>query len=330
MTNSRIPTARFPFLNEPVSRLGFGAFGLGGAFGTFDRSEAIEAMHAVWGAGVDFIDTARHYGDSEAIIGEALRSWRGKTPFIATKAEPIGPLLQWAMPQPIEVCFPRGHITRETEISLRTLGVDTLDLLQMHLYWPNWGVEGYWLDELEALLAAGKVRSIGVSLPDQRHDAGLPLVLSGRIHSVQTVFNIFDPLPLDCLIPICARRGVAVLARCVLDEGGLTGTLREDTQFAAGDFRARYFDRGPRQAYIERVEALRSYVPLHAGSLASLALKFVLHDPGITSALVSMHIREFAQQNVRALGEPPLTAEMFEHLRRHHRWVRNFYADKVL
>jgi aryl-alcohol dehydrogenase-like predicted oxidoreductase len=317
-------------VNETVSRLGFGAFGLGGAFGAFDRKEAIEAMHAVWDAGVNFVDTARHYRQSEAIIAEALKSWRGPRPFIATKAEAIGPLLQWAIPQPIEACFPRGHITREAEKSLRELGVDALDLLQMHLYWPNWGVEGYWLDEMEALLTAGKVRSIGVSLPDQRHDIGLPLVLGGRIHSVQTVFNIFDPLPLDCLIPICSRQGVAVLARCVLDEGGLAGTLREDTAFAAGDFRAKYFDRGPRHAYIEKIEALRTYVPAHAGSLASLALKFVLHDPGVTSALVSMHVRKFAEENVQALGEPPLTEEMFDHLRRHHRWVRNFYGDKVL
>ncbi|MFL6601871.1 MAG: aldo/keto reductase [Steroidobacteraceae bacterium] len=328
--NSRIPTALFPFLNESVSRLGFGAFGLGGVFGAFDRNEAIEAMHACWDAGVNFIDTARHYGQSEAIIADALKSWRGRRPFIATKVEAIGPLLQWAIPQPIETCFPRGHITREAEISLRTLGVETLDLLQMHLYWANWGAEGYWLDELETLVAAGKVRSIGVSLPDQRHDVGLPLVLSGRIHSIQTVFNIFDPLPLDCLIPICSQRGVAVLARCVLDEGGLTGTLRADTCFGAGDFRAKYFDCGPRELYIEKIDALRTFVPTHAGSLAALALKFVLHDPGVTSALVSMHVRAFAEENVRALTEPTLPEGIFDDLRRRHRWVRNFYGAKVL
>lgn len=322
--------SRFPFLGESVSRLGFGAFGLGGVFGSFDRSEAIETLHACWDSGVNLLDTARHYGQSEAIIADALKSWHGKQPFIATKAEPVGPLVQWALPQPVEVCFPRGHITRETEISLRTLGVEALDLLQMHLYWANWGVEGYWLDELEALLAAGKVRSIGVSLPDQRHDVGLPLVLSGRIHSVQTVFNIFDPLPLDCLIPICSRHGVAVLARCVLDEGGLAGALRADTVFGAGDFRAEYFDCGPRSRYLEKVEALRTLVPAHASTLSSLALKFVLHDPGVTSALVSMHVKAFAEQNIRALAEPPLADATFDHVRRHHRWVRNFYGAKVL
>src|SRR5262245_8174034 len=302
MTNSRRRMSTFPFLEQDVSRLGFGAFGLGGVFGTFDRNEAIETMHACWNAQVNLIDTARHYGQSEAIIAEALKSWRGQRPFIATKAEAVGPPIQWAIPQPVETCFPRGHITREAETSLRTLGVEVLDLLQMHLYWANWGVEGYWLDELEALVAAGKVRSIGVSLPDQRHDIALPLVISGRLHSVQTVFNIFDPSPLDCLIPICSQHRVAVLARCVLDEGGLAGTLRADTMFDAGDFRARYFDCGPRSVYIDKIDALRTYVPAHAGSLASLALKFVLHDSGVTSALVSMHVRAFAEENIRPLA----------------------------
>jgi aryl-alcohol dehydrogenase-like predicted oxidoreductase len=323
-------TTPFPSLGDPVSRLGFGAFGLGGVFGAFDESEAIDALHACWDRGVNFVDTARHYGRSESIIARALQAWRGPKPFLATKAEAIGPLVQWAIPPPVELCFPRGHITREAEISLRTLGVETIDLFQMHLYWPNWGVEGYWLDELEALQAAGKVRSIGISLPDQRGDVGLPLVLSGRIHSVQAVFNLFDPTPLDCLIPLAAQHRVAVLARCVLDEGGLTGTLRLDSTFGPGDFRARYFDCGPRSVYIERVEALRTFIPEHAGTLSSLALKFVLKDPGVTTALVSMHVKKFAEENIRALEETPLTDEVFNELRRHHRWIRNFYGPKVL
>lgn len=320
----------FPHLKEKVSRLGFGAFGLGGVFGAFDEKEAIDAMHSCWDQGVNFLDTARLYGDSEMIIAKALQSWKGARPFIATKARTIGPIVQWAIPQPVEVCFPRGHITSEVEESLRTLKVDTIDLLQMHLYWPNWGVEGYWLDELNALHAAGKLRSIGVSLPDQRHDVGLPIVLSGRIHSVQTVFNIFDPTPLDSLIPICREKDVAVIARCVLDEGGLTGTLRMDSTFGEGDFRAKYFDCGPRQTYIEKIDALRKFVPEHASSLAALALKFVLHDPGVTTAVCSMHIKKFAEENIRAVNEPPLSDKVFDQIRRHHRWIRNFYGPKVL
>lgn len=323
-------TNLYPHLNETVSRIGFGAFGLGGVFGAFDINEGIDAMHSCWDKGINFLDTARLYGESDAIIAQALRSWKGKRPFIATKARTIGPLVQWAIPQAVEVCFPPGHITQEAEDSLRILGVDTLDLFQMHIYWPNWGVEGYWLDELEALLKAGKIRSIGVSLPDQRHDIGLPLVLSGRIHSVQTVFNIFDPTPLDSLIPLCAKNKVAVIARCVLDEGGLTGFLKMDTTFSQGDYRDKYFDCGPRETYIAKVDRLRSFIPQHAKNLPALALKFVLKDLGVTTALASMHIKKYAEENISVLDEEPLSDQVFDELRRHHRWIRNFYGPKVL
>ncbi len=324
-------TNPFPSLGTAVSRIGFGTFGLKGVFGAFDRNEAIDTLHYCWSEGVNFVDTARHYGEADEILAEALRTWKGPRPFIATKAEHVGPVLAWGAPRATaETCFPRGHITRECEDSLRILSVEQIDLFQLHLYWPNWGVEGHWLDELETLKASGKVRAIGVSLPDQRHDAGLPLVLSGRIDSVQTIINLFDPTALDCLAPLCAQHKVAVLARCVLDEGGLTGTLRADTVFAEGDFRARYFDAGPRAEYLRRVEALRAFVPSHAGNLAALALKFVLKDPNVTTALTSMHIRRFAEDNVRAAREPALSDAVFDELWREHSWVRNFYRAKAM
>jgi methylglyoxal reductase len=323
-------TTLFPKLDVPVSRLGFGAFGLGGVFGEVDASEAIGVIHHCWERGVNFIDTARHYGESEAVIGRALQDWKGAAPFIASKAECVGPLRQWGRPVPVEDSFPRGHITREVEDSLRALGVDRIDLYQMHLYWANWGTEGYWLDELEALKTQGKVAAIGISLPDHRHDIALPLVMGGRIDSVQTILNIFDPYPLDCLVPLCQEHQVAVLARCVLDEGGLTGSLAMDTEFPEGDFRAGYFDLGPRETYIERVDALREFVPREASSLAALALKFVTKHPGVTTALSSMHIQRFAEENIGALEEAPLSDAAFEELRNHHRWIRNFYGPKVL
>ncbi len=322
--------SNFYQLDRKVSRLGFGAFGLKGVFGTFDESEAIDAMHYCWDRGVNFLDTARHYGESEAIVSRAIKAWSGEPPFIASKAECIGPVHQWGMPSKVEESFPKGRITREIEDSLRALDVDYIDLYQMHIYWPNWGVEGYWLDELEAAKEAGKIGSFGVSIPDQRHDTALPLVMTGRIHSVQVILNIFDPQPLDCLVPICRQNEVAVIARCVLDEGGLTGTLKADTVFEEGDFRDQYFDQGPRSVYLEKVDALRKFVPEHAGTLAALALKFVLKDDGVTTALSSMNIKKYAEENIRALEEAPLSDEAFDDLRRNYRWIRNFYGSKCL
>lgn len=314
---------------QRVSRLGYGAMGLGGAFGSFDEAEGIRSVLRYLELGGNLIDTARHYGNSEGILGKALTQWSGERPFIATKIQSHGPdNTRWAIPPPVETTFPRHLIRQNTEDSLRLLGVDCIDLMQLHLYWPTWGTSGYWLDELLTLKEEGKIRSIGVSLPDHRADVGLPLVLSGAIDAVQVILNSFDPQALDCLIPICQQRGVAVLARCVLDEGGLTGFLTEQTVFEEHDFRKTFFEEVPRRQYIDRVDALRQYVPEYASSLAALALKFVLAHPGVTTALASMHIEQHALANLAAVDEPALPDEIANELRTKHRWIRNFYTSK--
>jgi len=312
-----------------VSRIGYGAMGLGGAFGTFDEKEGIRSVVHFLENGGNFIDTARHYGNSEQILGKALKEWSGEQPFIATKIQSHGPdNTRWAMPSKVENVFPK-HLMRENlETSLRLLGVDYMDNLQLHLYWPNWGTSGYWLDELLALKAEGKIGSIGVSLPDCRADVGLPLIMSGMIDSVQLIFNLFDPTPLDCVLPICQQHNVAVIARCVMDEGGLSGFLTEDTQFEEQDFRKTFFEEVPRRMYIERVNALRQFVPEHAASLAKLALKFVLKHPSVTTAISSMHIEKFAKENIEAADEAELSDDIFYELRTKHRWIRNFYTKK--
>ena len=319
----------FPKTNERVSKLGYGAMGLAGWFEKRPLAEMERSLFGALERGVNFIDTARAYGDSEKIIGGVLRQWTGPAPFVATKVESLGPdNTRWGIPQDVATTFPPGHIRRSAETSLRTLGVDRLDLLQLHLYWPTWGTEGYWMDELQELRAEGKVRSIGISNPDQRCDTALPLVQSGLIDSVQTIFNIFDPTPLDALIPIARQHGVAILARCILDEGGLSGFLRPETTFADDDYRKTFFNCVPRRMYIERVERLREYLPDYADSLVGLAIKFVTHHPGVTTALTSMHVEEYARQNIAVLDEPPLPEAVFQEIRKFHRWVRNFYDNK--
>ena len=151
-------------------------------------------------------------------------------------------------------------------------------------------------------------------------------VNSGLIDSVQMIVNIFDPYAFDSLIPLCQEKQVAVLARCVLDQGGLSGFLTPDTQFEAGDLREKLFTEDVREEYIRRVDALRDYVPEYAPSLTALAIKFVLAHPGVTLALISMHIREFADENIAVLRQEPLPESVFKEIRRHHRWLKNLYT----
>lgn len=314
----------FPATGDQLSVLGFGAMGFAGWFGDIDDDAAIRALHTALDLGVNVIDTARAYGRSEEVVGKALRAWSGTRPFVATKVKPIGPQSQFGIPPAVEESFPKGWVTESCDTSLRELGLDAVDLMQLHLYWPTWGREGYWMDELQALKQAGKARAVGISIPDHRHDSAIPLVESGLIDSVQTILHIFGSEPLDTLIPICRRNNVAVIARCILDEGGLTGALTMDSQFPPGDFRHGYFDwTVPRSAYLVKVDALRKYVPDHASSLAALAVKFAIRDPGVTTAITSMHVEDYARMNVAAVDEPPLSEELMWTLRTSHRFEIN-------
>ncbi len=319
-------TKTMPANGREVSALGFGAMGFAGWFGADDEKNWRGSLLSSLEAGVTVIDTARAYGESERVVGDALREWSGPPPFLATKVEGLGATnLRWAVPVAADEVFPAGQVVRSAEESLRALRVDHVDLLQLHVWWPTWGVEGHWLDELMSLRERGLVRHIGVSIPDHRSDMALPLVHSGAIDAVQTIINIFDPLALDNLVPACVDHDVAVLARCVLDEGGLTGGVTVETEFAADDYRASYFDATiPREVYLEKVDALRQYVPEHASSLAALALKFVAERPGVTTALTSMHVAEFAAANIAAMDEAPLSDELVRTLATRHRFVKNF------
>ena len=322
--------ASFGHPAHAVTRLGFGAMGLGGHFGVQDPGYMEDVVLEALALGVNFIDTARAYGPSEKIVGRALRRWNGPRPLLATKALPgippagASPGAGWQYPVPVDVAYPVGSIRNSLRRSLDELGTGSVDLLQLHQYWAHWD-NSAWLDDLAALRAEGLVGAIGVSVPDHRPEMACTLVREGMVDSVQVIINIFDPLALDCLAPMAEARGIAIIARCILDEGGLTGFLRPDTHFAPDQWIHGYFDCVPRETYLRRVEALREFVPGYASSLAELAIRYVLSFPAVTVALSSMHLREHLHANLRALDAGPLPAPVLDKLRHHHRWIRNFY-----
>ncbi|WP_248928387.1 aldo/keto reductase [Paenibacillus hamazuiensis] len=314
-------------------RLAYGAMGLGGVFGERDEGELIRSVHTAWEEGVNFIDTARAYGRSEEIIGKALKQWAGPKPFIATKAlaaaAPAGayPGMGWQYPLPLETTYPKGAIRRSAEESLRNLGVETIDLLQMHQYWA-WDASDYWMEELLRLKEEGKIRYIGISVPDHRHELAFHLIPTGLIDSIQTIINIFDSQAFDCLVPLCQKHGVAVIARCIMDEAGLAGVIRTETTFDVSDYRHRYFDAVPREWYIAKVDRLRPFIPDYAISLADLAIRFVLSHPGVTVALASLQSLKHAKANIESAKRPPLPADVFNRLLYRHRWIKNFYQER--
>ncbi len=321
-----------PFANthHQLSKIAFGAMGLNCAFGNFAENDLIKSIHHTLDQGVNVIDTARAYMDSEKIVGKALKSWSGDLPFIASKAIPSEAPNNpgWGIPNPADIAYPEGSIRKSVETSLMTLNLDTIDLMQLHQFWGQFHDEGTWMSELQDLKQEGKIKHIGISIVDHRHDGALSIVRSGLIDSVQTIVNIFDPLAFDTLIPACQQSNVFVIARCILDEGGLTGMLAHDTKFDPGDFRADYFEHGPRSEYIKRVERLKQYIPEHAESLAELAIRYAISHPGVSTACISMHIPKFANENIKSIAKGPLPENIFQEIRRNHRWLHNLYEGK--
>ena len=321
--------AEFGKTGHQLSRLCFGAMGLNFAFGKYSEKELLASMHSCFEQGINIIDTARIYGDSERIVGRFLKEWKGDKPFVASKVSPddSGPDTGWGIPNPVDIAYQRGSVTKSVETSLTELDVDSIELMQLHQYWAQYEGE-YWLEELQLLRDQGKIQHIGISIPDHRNDQAISIIRSGAVDSVQTIINIFDPLAFDSLIPICQQYDVAVIARCVLDEGGLTGFLSENTHFDESDFRNGYFTSGPMNEYIRRVEALNQFIPESAESLTELAIRYVLTHPGVTTATISMHVQEHANENICIANKGLLSDDVFSDIRKKHRWLLNLYEQK--
>jgi aryl-alcohol dehydrogenase-like predicted oxidoreductase len=309
-----------------VSEIGYGAWGIGGAqWGGADDDESIEALRSAIDLGLNFIDTALAYGQgrSESLVGRVVRD-RPETVYVATKVPPKNRI--WPAPEgvPLDEVFPTGYVRDCAEQSLRNLGMETVDLLQLHVWSDEWTDHDALLAEVDELRSEGKIRFFGISINDHQPANGLRLVASGAVDTVQVIYNVFDQSPEDELFPACREHGVGVIARVPLDEGGLTGRVGPDTEFGGDDFRAHYF-RGDRKREVhERATAIASDLGIGEGELAETALRFVLSEPAVSTVIPGMRSVRNVDRNVAVSDGRALTDEQRERLRA-HRWVRNFY-----
>lgn len=308
-----------------VSEIGFGAWGIGGKVwqGSAD-DEALRALGRAIELGINFIDTALVYGDghSEKLVGRAIREGRRRV-HVATKIPPRNGLWPARPGIGIEHVFPYDYILRSTEDSLRNLKLDTLDLQQLHVWNPEWMERDEWKRAFEELKTAGKVRAVGVSVNDHEPDSALDLVRSGAIDVVQVIYNIFDQSPETHLFPLAARMNVGVLARVPFDEGSLTGSVTETTDFDPKDFRSAYF-RGDRKRQVaERVRRLEEDLKGVGGSLAETALGFSIAPAAVSAAIPGMRSVGNVEKNAAVSGAR-LAPEVLAILKR-HAWDRNFY-----
>ena len=316
-----------------ISAISFGAWAIGGdEWGPTDDQESLRALHKAIDLGVNFIDTADVYGDgrSERLVGN-LRRERGEQIIVATKAgRRLNPHVASG--------YNRANLTAFVERSLRNLDTDALDLLQLHcppaVVYERPDVFGV----LDDLIQAGKLRHYGVSV--EHVDEAIRATQYPNVQSVQIIFNMFRLKPAERFFPLARERRVGILARVPLASGLLTGKLRRDTRFAAGDHRAfnrhgEAFDVGETfsgvdyETGLRAVEEVRALVPEPA-SMTQLALRWILMFPEVTAAIPGAKNPAQAEDNAHAAELPALSEAAMASVRSvydahiraavHHRW----------
>jgi aryl-alcohol dehydrogenase-like predicted oxidoreductase len=307
-----------------VSEIGYGAWGIGqSAWIGAEDEESLRALDRAIDLGLTFIDTALGYGNghSEQLVGQTVRK-RSEAVRVATKIPPKNRLWPARADSHVAETFPAEHIRTCTERSLRNLGLERIDVQQFHVWHDNWLDQGDWLETIEALKQEGKIGAFGVSINDHRPDTALRLVRSGRVDTVQVIYNVFDQAPEDELFPATQEHDVGVIVRVPFDEGGLTGSITPETEFPEGDFRASYFRGDRKQQVAERVQAIVDDLGIEPGQIAETALRYVLSQPAVSTVIPGMRSTRNVERNMAVSDGLP--AEQVERLHA-HRWDRNFY-----
>ena len=216
--------------------------------------------------------------------------------------------------------FPADHIRACTELSLRHLNVDCLDLQQFHVWNDAWVHDEGWQRAVEDLKREGLIRGFGISVNRWEPANVMKAIDTGLVDAVQVVYNIFDQAPEDALFASCLEKEVAVIARVPFDEGSLTGTLTPQSTWPEGDWRNLYFTPERLAEVCARVERLQALVPT-GSTLPDMALRFILHHPAVSTTIPGMRKIGHVERNVAAGDGVRLPPELLDTLRA-HRWDR--------
>jgi aryl-alcohol dehydrogenase-like predicted oxidoreductase len=313
-----------------VSVVGLGAWQLGADWGEVSEADALATLNAAVDAGVTFIDTADVYGDgrSERLVGELLRSRPGLT--VATK-------MGRRMPQSPEI-YTLANFRTWLDRSRSNLGVDTIDLVQLHCPpTPVFSTAAVY-SALDLLVSEGVIAAYGVSV--ETCAEALEAIAHPGVASVQIILNAFRLKPLEAVLPAASEAGVGIIARVPLASGLLSGRYSESTSFGADDHRTynrhgEAFDVGETFSGVdfavglEAVSRLRPLVP-EGATMAQFALRWILDQPGVTTVIPGARNADQARANAASAGLAPLPPETLTEVRAiyddlirpqlHHRW----------
>jgi aryl-alcohol dehydrogenase-like predicted oxidoreductase len=296
-------------LGREVSVVGLGCWQLGADWGEVDENDALAVLHAAADAGVTFFDTADVYGDgrSERLVGRFLAE-RGNV-FVATK---MGRRVDQVPENYVAANFREWN-----DRSRRNLGVDTLDLVQLHCPpTPVYSSDAVY-DALDEMVSEGRVKAYGVSV--ETCEEALTALARPNVASVQIILNCLRLKPLERVLPAAAEAGAGIIARVPLASGLLSGRYTADTTFAANDHRnfnrhGEAFDVGetfagvPYDVGLAAVERLRGLVP-EGQALAQFALRWIIDQPGVSTVIPGARNAAQASANTTAASLPPLSPE---------------------
>ncbi|NCD18410.1 MAG: aldo/keto reductase [Actinobacteria bacterium] len=318
-----------------VSVVGLGTWQLGSDWGDVNDDDALTLLGDAQGSGVDFLDTADVYGDgrSEALIGRYLAAIDGPRPFVATK---MGRRVDQVPENYTEANFRAWN-----DRSRANLGVDTLDLVQLHCPPTPVFSDDRVYDALDRMVDEGRIAHYGVSV--ETCDEALA-AMERNVASVQIILNVFRRKPLDEVLPAALEKGIGIIARVPLASGLLSGRYTAETTFAPTDHRnynrhGEAFDVGETFAgvdYEDGVKAAAEFTALarelgpEGATPAQVALRWIIDRPGVTTVIPGARNNRQALGNAAAADLPPLGAELDAALEDlydrwfraavHHRW----------
>jgi aryl-alcohol dehydrogenase-like predicted oxidoreductase len=316
----------------PVGVVGLGTWQLGADWGDVDPDEALATLGAAADAGVNFFDTADVYGDgrSERLIGEFRRSSAGSGITVATK---MGRRMEQ-----VPANYTLDNFRAWTDRSRENLGVDTLDLVQLHCPpTPVFSSDAVY-DALDTLVQEKRIAAYGVSV--ETCEEALAAIARPGVASVQIIFNVLRLKPLDEVLPAARAAGVGILARVPLASGLLSGKYDEHTRFPSNDHRnynrrGESFDVGETFSGVDfatGLEVVRRLAPLVPPGVttAQFALRWIIDHPAVSAVIPGARNAGQARANTLAAELPPLPQATHDevaaiyldlvHAQVHHRW----------
>ena len=287
-----------------ISEIGLGTWEISGdVYGKKDNNESIKAIHTAIELGINFIDTAAGYGKghAEELIGKSLnqnKNLKNKI-IISTKIKPKCGIFAPSPEKNIDDFYPPDYIIEQCNTSLKRLRIDQIGILFIHTWSRSWGHRTEWYETLINLKKQGKIRSFGISIPDEGIADANTHIEANRVDVIQCVYNVFQQEPEYTLFPLAKKHDVGIIARSPFSSGALIGNWTKDMKFEEGDWRG-IWPKSVKKNWLEEQIEMTNYVYEVIKEediyLSKAAIKYILMNKSVTSVIPgsanSKHVKE--------------------------------------